>query len=245
MKIILLGTASGLTVPDRNHASLYVENNGSGNLLDCGEGTTKAIIKFGLDPHRIDNIIITHTHPDHCSGIFLLIQYFHLIGRSRPLNIYLPKGTGECFQKFFYQLYLINPKLTLDYYLREYEREEDFNCNIDIIPLANQHLENLSGLVEPFGISIPSFSLLVSAGGRRFYYSADLRDQNDLLLSPDLDLAVIEATHIQVQEAMKAVSEKNIKRVVFTHIPPQINTEPLVFCSTNAEFAFDGMVIEL
>lgn len=67
-------------------------------LFDCGEATQKQIMKAGISPMKIDDIYITHLHGDHILGLPGIIQSLAFRGRTRPLNIYGPKGINELIE---------------------------------------------------------------------------------------------------------------------------------------------------
>ena len=91
----LLGTGASLSGAGRTTTMLAFENQGSIVLVDCGGDAVERLLSAGLDPHRIDLLIITHEHPDHVGGFPLLVQKLWLGKRSRPLPI---RGPGvTCF----------------------------------------------------------------------------------------------------------------------------------------------------
>ena len=92
LELIVLGSASGMPDPDRAHASLALRRAGDVWLLDAGEGVSRSMLRWGLDPHEIREIYITHCHPDHCAGLFMILQYLHMEGSTQQVNIYLPGG---------------------------------------------------------------------------------------------------------------------------------------------------------
>ena len=97
-RIIFLGTSSALPTNDRNTSSIaIILSTGNTILLDCGESTQHSIIRNnypGLSLSRIDIILLTHLHGDHCYGIFGLLA---TMGMSRvlPITIVAPKGVKE------------------------------------------------------------------------------------------------------------------------------------------------------
>ena len=244
MKLTFIGTSSGLSVIDRSHASLLVEAGNRQILLDCGEGTTRSLLKLGFDPGLIEEIIISHTHPDHCAGIPTLMQYMHLIGRKSPLSIRLPQGISPAFETYFRQLYLLNEKLTFDYELNEYAQGVIYMHNdVSLEAIPNLHLSHLFTLSRQYGISIASFSLIIRESGKTTYYSADLQSAADLNPPEKADLMIVESTHIKIEDAFATAFAKNIKRIIFTHIGPDIDTDTLDINTIPAEYAHDGMSI--
>ena len=57
-------------------------------LIDCVSNPILRLEKAGLDFNNLTDIIVTHFHPDHASGIPLLLMDMWLMGRQKPLNIY-------------------------------------------------------------------------------------------------------------------------------------------------------------
>jgi len=70
-------------------------------LIDCGEGTQLQILKFKLSAYKIDLIFISHLHGDHYLGLPGLINTLSLYGRTKPLQIFGPKGLKKMLLQNF------------------------------------------------------------------------------------------------------------------------------------------------
>jgi ribonuclease BN (tRNA processing enzyme) len=246
MKLTFIGTASGLTVIDRAHASLLLESGEEQTLIDCGEGATRSLLNLKLNPNNINRIIVSHTHPDHCAGIPVLIQYMFLSNRITPLEIYLPQGASRNFLNYLHQLYLFPEKLTFNYVLNEFT--EGAFLKFDVISLeaiSNLHLWSNVEFADKYDIGVTSFSILIQQKNKSVFYSADLRGIEDLHAPNNTDLLIIEATHIPVENALKLAVERQIKRVIFTHLPPDIEANSRTFQGVECDFAYDGMEINI
>lgn len=57
-------------------------------LVDSVSNPMVRLEQAGLDFNKLTDIIVTHFHPDHASGIPLLLMDMWLMGRQTPLNIY-------------------------------------------------------------------------------------------------------------------------------------------------------------
>jgi ribonuclease Z len=57
-------------------------------LIDCVSNPTLRLKRAGVDFNGLTDLILTHFHPDHVSGVPLLLMNMWLMGRRRPLNIY-------------------------------------------------------------------------------------------------------------------------------------------------------------
>jgi ribonuclease Z len=64
-------------------------------LLDCGEATQHQVMRAGMKPSRIERILLTHLHGDHCYGLPGLLAYLAINGRTEPVRLSGPRGLGE------------------------------------------------------------------------------------------------------------------------------------------------------
>jgi len=99
-KLTIMGTASAMPISDRNPSAQMLDVHGRLFLIDCGEGTQKAIRQARLSFVKIDCIFISHIHGDHVFGIFGILSTIGLYGRTEELTIYAPKSFGPIL-KFF------------------------------------------------------------------------------------------------------------------------------------------------
>jgi ribonuclease Z len=87
-KLIFLGTSNAL--PDENHENTHMVLVGSQRtvLIDCVNSPTIRLQKVGVDFSNLTDVILTHFHPDHVSGVPQLLMNMWLLGHHKPLNIY-------------------------------------------------------------------------------------------------------------------------------------------------------------
>lgn len=99
MNIVFLGTAGMVPTKDRNVQSIYIDYNGSGILLDCGEGTQRQMQLANLNAQKIKIILISHWHGDHVAGLVGLIQTIGNFAHDveKKITLYGPPGTIEFF----------------------------------------------------------------------------------------------------------------------------------------------------
>jgi phosphoribosyl 1,2-cyclic phosphate phosphodiesterase len=67
----------------RLRSSILVESTGERMLVDCGPDLRQQLLSAGIG--RIDSVIVTHDHGDHCHGIDELRPISHAMGRPVPL----------------------------------------------------------------------------------------------------------------------------------------------------------------
>lgn len=92
LEVTLLGTGGMMPLPGRFLTSCMTRFNGSGLLIDCGEGTQVALRKSGLSCHDIDTICFTHYHGDHISGLPGLLLSIGNSERTEPVTLIGPPG---------------------------------------------------------------------------------------------------------------------------------------------------------
>src|SRR5258708_14733220 len=93
--ITLLGTAPGYPAAYRNHSSFLLETGGHKILVDAGESCSRTLIELGIQPVELDTIIITHGHSDHTGGLAMVSQSCWIMGRGRPLPLFLPTELAQ------------------------------------------------------------------------------------------------------------------------------------------------------
>jgi len=57
-------------------------------LIDCVSSPVRRLEKAGVDPIELTDLVTTHFHPDHVSGVPLLLLDMWLMKRRKPLDIY-------------------------------------------------------------------------------------------------------------------------------------------------------------
>jgi ribonuclease Z len=77
---------------DRNLPSVAIVKEGELMLFDCGEGTQRQAMRYGVNISRLSTIFLTHLHGDHIIGIAGLIRTLALNKRTKPLRIFVPQG---------------------------------------------------------------------------------------------------------------------------------------------------------
>lgn len=95
INISILGTSCMVPTKERNHSAIYAEVNGTGMLLDCGEGTQRQMNVANISRSKVRYIFISHWHADHTAGLLGLIQTISAGSKNPELNIYGPVGTKK------------------------------------------------------------------------------------------------------------------------------------------------------
>jgi ribonuclease Z len=89
-----LGTAASRPTVERNVSSVAVVREGETFLVDCGEGTQRQMMRFGVS-FALADVFFTHTHTDHLLGVIGLTRTLQLQGRTEPLRLWGPRGSAR------------------------------------------------------------------------------------------------------------------------------------------------------
>jgi len=91
LSVTFLGTSAARPTVERNVSSTALVRDGETLLFDCGEGTQRQMMRYGVS-FSLREIFFTHFHADHFLGIIGLLRTFGLQGREEPMALYGPPG---------------------------------------------------------------------------------------------------------------------------------------------------------
>src|SRR5437868_14643299 len=94
LALVLLGTSASRPTVERNVSSIAVVREGETMLFDCGEGTQRQMMRYGVS-FSLENIFFTHFHADHVIGVIGLMRTMALQGRTEVLRLWGPKGANR------------------------------------------------------------------------------------------------------------------------------------------------------
>ena len=88
VSVLILGTSHA--VPDVEHGNTHmlIQTDEHNILIDCAGDIIQRLQKAEVPIERLTDLILTHFHPDHISGIPLFLMDMWLRGRKSPLEIY-------------------------------------------------------------------------------------------------------------------------------------------------------------
>lgn len=93
-----LGTAASRPTVERGVASVALIREGQTLLFDCGEGTQRQMMRYGVS-FAFEELFFTHTHADHILGLTGLIRTLALQGRTEPMRLWAPRGAGRVIRQ--------------------------------------------------------------------------------------------------------------------------------------------------
>ena len=235
-KIIFLGTANA--VPDQSHQNthLLVQSDSKIILIDCPGNPFVRLDQVDIDPNTITDLILTHFHPDHVSGLPLLLIDMWLTARREALRIHgLPEVLEKCKKMMS---------------LFDWEDWDGF-FPIDFQPISEQGISKLVNsddiTVEaaPVCHLIPTIGLKIIFDNGSICYSGDTAPCDAVIhLAKGCEILVHEATgemegHSSPSEAGKIAEAAGVQNLFLCHYPVNGDIQKMV---TEASAQFSGEV---
>jgi ribonuclease BN (tRNA processing enzyme) len=106
VQVTVLGSGDAFASGGRLHSAYLVESPEATFLVDCGATVMQGLKRHGIDPARIDFVLLSHLHGDHFGGVpFLFMDFLYESERTRPVTIYGPPQTERRVRALFTALY--------------------------------------------------------------------------------------------------------------------------------------------
>ena len=120
-RIVLLGTRGGprVAAAERNNASTLILINDVPYVVDCGYGTSKQLLKAGVELNRVRYVFVTHNHSDHNLDFGPLIYNAWITGLPIQIDSYGPPGLIDMWRSF-----VEYEKFDIDLRLKDEGRED-------------------------------------------------------------------------------------------------------------------------
>ncbi|MEX0691737.1 MAG: ribonuclease Z [Gemmatimonadales bacterium] len=91
LTLTFLGTSAARPTVERSVSAIALHREGETLLFDCGEGTQRQMMKYGVG-FTLSDVFFTHFHSDHYLGFVGLVRTLGLQGRTEPMSVWGPKG---------------------------------------------------------------------------------------------------------------------------------------------------------
>ena len=98
LTVRFLGTSASRPTVERGVPSIAVVREGETLLFDCGEGTQRQMMRYGVS-FALGDVFFSHFHVDHFLGIAGLLRTLALQGRTDPMRCWGPRGAERFLQK--------------------------------------------------------------------------------------------------------------------------------------------------
>lgn len=87
-KLIILGSSNALSSTDNENTHMILVGEERIVMVDCVNSPIHRLELAGVDFMDLTDLVLTHFHPDHVSGVPLLLMDMWLRGRQKPIHIY-------------------------------------------------------------------------------------------------------------------------------------------------------------
>ena len=91
LTLTFLGTGAACPTVERNVSALALQREGETLLFDCGEGTQRQMMRYGVG-FSFRELFFTHYHSDHLLGMIGLFRTMGLMDRKEGVTLYGPRG---------------------------------------------------------------------------------------------------------------------------------------------------------
>jgi ribonuclease Z len=136
LSLTFLGTSASRPTVERGVSSIALTREGETMLFDCGEGTQRQMMRYGVG-FTLGDLFFTHFHTDHYLGALGLLKTLALQGREEPLRLWGPRGAQALFKR---AEGLGNEKLTYPLIITEVEPDTPIlRKGYSIRPFAVEH----------------------------------------------------------------------------------------------------------
>ncbi|MHB0964020.1 MAG: ribonuclease Z [Gemmatimonadaceae bacterium] len=98
LSLTFLGTSASRPTVERSVSSLALVREGETMLIDCGEGTQRQMMRYGVS-FNFGDLFFTHFHSDHVIGALGLMRTLSLQGRTETLRIWGPRGLAQLMKR--------------------------------------------------------------------------------------------------------------------------------------------------
>jgi ribonuclease Z len=97
LSVTFLGTSAARPTVERNVSSLALVREGETMLFECGEGTQRQMMRYGVS-FALGDIFFTHFHADHFLGVIGLMRTLGLQGREEAMRLWGPRGAKKVLE---------------------------------------------------------------------------------------------------------------------------------------------------
>jgi ribonuclease Z len=98
LSLRFLGTSASRPTVERGVTSIAVVREGETFLFDCGEGTQRQMMRYGV-AFSLRDIFFSHMHVDHMLGVVGLMRTMALQGREEALRLWGPAGSAKVLRR--------------------------------------------------------------------------------------------------------------------------------------------------
>lgn len=217
-KLIILGSSNAIAT--RNHENAYMVLAGETRtvLIDSPHNPLLRLKEIGIDYDDVTDLVLTHFHPDHVSGIPLFLMDMWLRGRKKALDIH---GLNHALTRLENLMDAFAWKNWPGFFPVRFNRLPDkgfspvlSSSDFDIYASHVRHM-------------IPTIGLRVESkkSGKVATYSCDTEPCEEVVrLARDADILIHESSgafmgHSSSEQAAEIATKAGVKELYLIHYP--------------------------
>jgi ribonuclease Z len=249
-KLVILGSAGSVPDIDHDNTHMAVVDAEGVILIDCPGTPIVRLAQADIPFEAISDLIITHFHPDHVSGVPLLLMNMWQLGRSDPLRIY---GLHHCLERIEDMMGFYHWDNWPHFFPVAFHRLPESER---VLVLEKEGLVIYSSPVRHL---VPTIGLRIEArdSGRTIAYSCDTEPCPSVVrLARGADVLIHEATgaivgHSSASQAGAIAREAEVGRLLLIHYhlgkqkPENLVAQAQEKYPGDVELALDMMEIEI
>ncbi len=239
-RLIVLGSAAAVSDAQHDNTHFLLQgDNGSIVLVDCGSNPMAKLTRYGIHPDDLQDLVLTHFHPDHVYGVPILLMQTWLLGRQKSLDVY---GLHHCLHRVETMMtaFLIEtwPGFPAMHFHRVAELPEQLVLDNDDFRITSWPTKHF---IPTIGLRIE-----VKSSGKVVGYSCDTEPiPNIVEIGRDVDLLLHESAgkgfgHSSAAQAGEIATEARAKRLALIHYNVWHSDPTLLLDEARA--TFDGPV---
>ena len=238
VKLLVLGSSCLVSTEKSRPTHLVCLGRKHGLLIDCGVSPRGRLEDLGIGRDAIDDIFITHFHPDHVAGLPLFLMELCLRKRSKPVRIHAGKSVISRIQRMMemYRWRKLPAQFPIAYRPVEYRRRIRVLSNDEF----RVHSSPVRHVVPAMGVRVD-----ILEDGRSFVYSSDTEPSANLVeLAGGAGLLIHEATgkgvgHSSAAQAATIARDAKVGKLLLIHTDPYANRKALL---KQARAVFSGEI---
>ena len=94
-RVVILGSAAAVSDAGHDYTHFLLIGDNSPILVDVGSNPLGKLQRLGIDDDALQDIVLTHFHPDHTAGLPNMLMHMWLLGRQKPLRFYALHHCGN------------------------------------------------------------------------------------------------------------------------------------------------------
>jgi ribonuclease BN (tRNA processing enzyme) len=247
MQVKFLGCGDAFGSGGRLNTCFLINRRDASFLIDCGASAMISIRRFGIDPNRIDAIILSHLHADHFGGLPFFILDAQLVSRrTHPLLIAGPKGLGARLDVLMEAHFPGSTEVERKFPIELIEISPEYPVDVGSTGVR------VSGYAVMHPSGTPSLALRIECDDKILTYTGDTEWVDSLLdAGRDADLLIAEAYcferkvrfHLDYATLRGKLPMIGAKRLILTHMSPDMLGR--VGELRDCEAADDGLEVEI